>query len=93
MFVINCPNCGRRGVTEFRWGGELSTRNDSRKPQAEAPSPEPLYLRENALGVIREWWYHRAGCGEWLIAHRHTKTNEVTATYFFGEGPGGDVPD
>jgi sarcosine oxidase subunit delta len=41
-----------------------------------------LYMRRNALGIQREWWYHDA-CGSWFIAERHTKTHEVSATYFW----------
>ena len=25
----------------------------------------------------QEWWLHRSGCGEWFIAERDTRTNEV----------------
>jgi sarcosine oxidase delta subunit len=37
------------------------------------------------MGVLREWWYHRAGCGRWFIAERHTKTHEINATYLWSE--------
>ncbi|MFQ5944117.1 MAG: sarcosine oxidase subunit delta, partial [Anaerolineales bacterium] len=44
------------------------------------------YQRRNPMGVLREWWFHRAGCRRWLIAERHTKTHAVHATYFWSEG-------
>ena len=44
-------------------------------------------LRDNPLGVMREWWFHRAGCGLWFIAERHTKTHEIQATYAWSKGP------
>jgi sarcosine oxidase delta subunit len=34
--------------------------------------------------VQREWWYHRAGCREWLQAVRNTVTNEVIETLIPG---------
>ena len=38
----------------------------------------------------REWWLHRSGCGEWFIAERDTRTNDVHWTArvvdVFGEG-------
>ena len=37
-------------------------------------------------GVQREWWFHRSGCGEWFLAERDTRTNEVLLT----ELPDGD---
>ena len=40
-----------------------------------------LYQRDNARGPQREWWYHRAGCGLWFMAERHTHTNQVLRTY------------
>jgi sarcosine oxidase subunit delta len=36
-----------------------------------------FYFRKNACGVQEEWWYHGAGCGEWLKLKRDTKTNKV----------------
>ena len=74
-FVLQCPNCGVREVTDFGFGGEVSTRPDGH------PSPRELndyvYFRRNVAGVQREWWYHRSGCRAWFIAERDTRTNEV----------------
>ena len=58
-----------------RFGGELNPR-----PKC-APSLRELseynYFRRNVAGVQQEWWLHRSGCGEWFIAERDTRTNEV----------------
>ena len=74
-FVLECPNCGAREVTDFSFGGEISARPEGR------PSPrernEYVYFRRNVAGVQREWWYHRSGCRAWFIAERDTRTNEV----------------
>ena len=74
-FVLRCPNCGPREVTDFGFGGELNSR-----PRT-APSPRELntynYFRRNVAGVQREWWYHRSGCRTWFLAERDTRTNEV----------------
>jgi sarcosine oxidase subunit delta len=87
-YVLTCPNCGVREVTDFAFGGELNPRPN------EAPSLRELgrynYFRRNVAGVQQEWWLHRAGCGEWFIAERNTLTNEVHWTAppneVFGEG-------
>ena len=50
-YVLTCPNCGPREVTDFGFAG-----------------------------VQREWWVHRSGCGDWFIAERDTRTNEVLFT-------------
>jgi len=74
-YVLRCPNCGMREVTDFGFGGEVSTR------PAGTPTPrernEYIYFRSNVAGVQREWWYHRSGCRAWFIAERDTRTNEV----------------
>jgi sarcosine oxidase subunit delta len=89
-YVLTCPYCGPREVTDFGFGGELNPRPTS------APSLRELgeynYFRRNVAGVQQEWWLHRSGCGEWFIAERDTRTNEVRWTKrvneVFGEGAG-----
>lgn len=82
MILLSCPNCGERNVSEFRYGGEARARPD---PNLTGPPDWAgyLYMRANPQGVLREWWYHRAGCGCWFIAERHTKTHEVIRTYLW----------
>jgi heterotetrameric sarcosine oxidase delta subunit len=74
-FVLTCPNCGEREVTDFAYGGEVTNR-----PRG-TPSLRELceynYFRSNVAGVQREWWYHRSGCRTWFLADRDTRTNEV----------------
>ena len=86
MILLKCPNCCERNVAEFRFGGEFK----SRPPNPEDPASDEawadyLYLKENKLGVQQEWWYHRAGCGCWFLAERHTKTQQVERTYFWSQ--------
>lgn len=88
MILLNCPNCGKRNVNEFRYGGEVRSR-----PPVGDTIPDAsdwsgyLYLRANPMGTLREWWYHRAGCGCWFVVERHTKTHDVVRSYLWGEGP------
>jgi heterotetrameric sarcosine oxidase delta subunit len=74
-FVLTCPHCGDREVTDFAYGGELTAR------PREQPSLRELsaynYFRRNVAGVQREWWYHRSGCRTWFQADRDTRTNRV----------------
>jgi heterotetrameric sarcosine oxidase delta subunit len=74
-FLLECPNCGVREVTDFAYGGEVSSR------PAERPSRRDLnaynYFRRNVAGPQREWWFHRSGCRSWFIVERDTQTNEV----------------
>jgi heterotetrameric sarcosine oxidase delta subunit len=88
-FVLTCPNCGVREVTDFGFGGEVSAR------PAQAPSFRELntynYFRRNVAGVQREWWFHRSGCRAWFVAERDTRTNEVKWTARAG-GPDSEQP-
>jgi methylglutamate dehydrogenase subunit B len=84
-FVVSCPNCGTREVTDFEFGGEVVPR------PRERPSKRELsvynYFRRNLAGVQREWWYHRAGCRAWFVAERDTRTNSVLATWLPKDPP------
>jgi heterotetrameric sarcosine oxidase delta subunit len=87
MLILTCPNCGERNVAEFRFGGECKKRPPNpAEPAADAAWAAYLYLKENKLGVQKEWWYHRAGCGCWFIAERHTYNQTVEKTYLWEPG-------
>jgi heterotetrameric sarcosine oxidase delta subunit len=85
-FLLTCPNCGTREVTDFAFGGEASARPGVR------PTPRELYryayFRRNAAGPQVEWWYHRSGCRGWFLAERDTRSNEVLWTAL----PGAETP-
>jgi sarcosine oxidase subunit delta len=69
-FLLNCPNCGPRDVSEFRHGGQIP-----------GPFPEhPEASGSNLPGLQRERWYHRLGCRRWLVAVRDVRTNLVVRT-------------
>jgi methylglutamate dehydrogenase subunit B len=76
-FLLPCPHCGARPVDEFAYFGEVT-----RRPEADASLhdlADYVYYRDNVAGPQREWWQHRDGCGEWFVAERDTRTNEVSA--------------
>jgi heterotetrameric sarcosine oxidase delta subunit len=85
MLMLTCPNCGPRNVQEFRYGGENHPRPGEPDALDDGAWNEYLYMRDNRLGVQEEWWYHRAGCGLWFLATRHTKTGEVMGTRLWGQ--------
>ena len=87
MILIDCPNCGPRNAQEFRYGGEYNPRPAPGASLSDEAWTEYLYMRDNVLGVQKEWWYHRAGCGLWFLAERHTKTKEVSRTYVWDKDP------
>jgi len=81
VLILDCPNCGPRNVQEFRYGGEYNPRPAPTQEVNSAAWTAYLYMRHNRLGVQKEWWYHRAGCGLWFLAERHTGNNDVFRTY------------
>lgn len=81
MLILECPNCGARNVQEFRYGGEYNPRPTEPQAVEDAAWTDYVYMRHNRLGVQKEWWYHRTGCGLWFLAERHTKSNQVMRTY------------
>jgi heterotetrameric sarcosine oxidase delta subunit len=78
-FVLTCPNCGAREVTDFEFGGEVVPRPRRRPVSRDLAVYN--YFRRNVAGVQREWWYHRAGCRTWFQADRDTRTNVVEGTW------------
>jgi heterotetrameric sarcosine oxidase delta subunit len=79
-FLLHCPHCGDRSVYEFRFGGEVKER-----PAPDASEDDWVrytYVKTNEAGVQKEWWYHRAGCRQWIVATRNTITNQVLDTSF-----------
>jgi len=87
-FLLTCPNCGVREVTDFGYGGEVSVRPASRPTFRELNTYN--YFRANVAGVQREWWFHRSGCRAWFIAERDTRTNDVHLTALPGEDGDGE---
>ena len=74
-FLLTCPNCGEREVTDFAFGGEVVPRPRSKPSERDLNAYN--YFRRNVAGVQREWWYHRSGCRAWFQAERDTTTNQV----------------
>jgi heterotetrameric sarcosine oxidase delta subunit len=86
-FLLTCPNCGAREVTDFGYGGEVTFRPRAR-PEARELNAY-AYFRRNVAGRQREWWYHRSGCRTWFLAERDTRSNEVAWTALPNDAPGG----
>ncbi len=83
MLLLDCPNCGPRNVSEFRYGGEVNPRLRDPGTTAADAWTDYLYMRANVSGEQTEWWYHRNGCGLWFLAERNTLTNVVRRTYLW----------
>jgi heterotetrameric sarcosine oxidase delta subunit len=89
-FVLACPHCGPREVTDFGYGGEVSSRPEARPTWRELNAYN--YFRRNVAGRQREWWYHRSGCRAWFVVERDTITDEVFWTALPGATPEAAAP-
>ena len=88
MFVITCPNCGERDLSEFSYGGEAHiSRPEWRDDMSDAEWAEFVFMRTNPKGVFAERWNHAAGCRRWFNMLRNTATDDILAVYGIGEEP------
>ena len=80
MVLIDCPHCGKRNQTEFRYGGEYNPRPAKPLDVNDEDWADYVYMRDNKWGVQKEWWYHGSGCQTWFTAERHTRSNVIDST-------------
>ena len=78
MLLIDCPYCGLRDETEFRYGGE----GNIKRPEVpenlnDEQWADYIFMRKNPKGLHIERWYHLSGCRRWFDVERDTKTNEI----------------
>jgi sarcosine oxidase subunit delta len=75
---IACPYCGSRDAREFLYHGAADpVRPDPAAADALARFTDYVYLRDNPAGVLRELWFHTAGCHSWLVVTRDTRTHAI----------------
>jgi heterotetrameric sarcosine oxidase delta subunit len=86
MFLIRCPYCGERDISEFAYGGEahIARPTDSDK-LSDAEWAGYVFVRTNPKGVFSERWNHQAGCRRWFNMVRNTATDDILAVYKVGE--------
>ena len=91
MLWIDCPWCGSRPETEFRYGGEAHIARPDPAVTDDAGWADYLFMRTNSKGVFAERWMHREGCRRWFNALRDTVSNDVLSIYPMG-APRPDAP-
>jgi heterotetrameric sarcosine oxidase delta subunit len=87
MLLIPCPWCGPRNQIEFTYGGDATVR----RPALAASEDEwvrYVYVRDNPMGLHEEWWTHSAGCRQWFVVWRDTRTHEIFGNAEPGQPPG-----
>jgi heterotetrameric sarcosine oxidase delta subunit len=79
MLRINCPQCGERDYTEFRYAGDARKRRPPHGTGDLQRWHDHVYVFDNPKGPHREYWQHVFGCRQWLILERDTATNATGA--------------
>ncbi|MGH3739290.1 MAG: sarcosine oxidase subunit delta [Micromonosporaceae bacterium] len=75
MLRIDCPWCGPRDETEFRYGGQAYVSYpDDPAALDDTAWAEYVFVRDNPKGWFAERWVHTAGCRRWFNVERHTVT-------------------
>lgn len=88
MLLIDCPWCGARPETEFRYGGEAHIARPATPGDLDdAAWSAHLFVRSNPRGNHAERWIHQHGCQRWFNAIRDTYTDAFLETYKAGAHP------
>ena len=97
MLLIDCPWCGKRAETEFRYGGQAHLARPERPAELDDKAwSEFLFVRTNPRGPYAERWNHQHGCQRWFNVRRNTLTDafieedEASTRGGEGDGPGVD---
>ena len=84
MLSIACPNCGERGVDEYRFGGELPTVPDSVTDPGER-NVDYLWFFDNVAGLSTERWFHDGGCRRWFTVQRNTLSDRIISDHIVND--------
>jgi methylglutamate dehydrogenase subunit B len=74
--IVPCPHCGTRDSSEFYFRGEATSHRPD-YDEGTAAFAEYVYGRANHAGPQKEHWYHAAGCRNWLLVERDTRTHAI----------------
>jgi sarcosine oxidase subunit delta len=77
MLRIQCPFCGERDYTEFRYGGDARRERPAHDSTDTKAWYDYVFLFENPKGLHQEYWQHVLGCRQWLVLERNTATNQI----------------
>ncbi|EGD57575.1 sarcosine oxidase delta subunit heterotetrameric [Novosphingobium nitrogenifigens DSM 19370] len=91
---IPCPFCGSRDSREFVYRGDAAPARptDGGLGADGEPMFDYVYLRDNPIGELEEFWYHAQGCRNWLRVVRDTRSHMISAAVLgAGHATGGQA--
>lgn len=86
MLRINCPCCGLRDESEFRYRGDASVARPA-ADAGEAAFADYVYQRDNLRGLHQEWWLHVGGCRQVLSVMRDTQSHRIISVSLAADEP------
>jgi len=84
MKFVQCPDIGRRALSEFVYGGVQQAEPDH-TVVSEKEWADFLFYRHSHPQVQLEWWYHRP-TGIWFLFKRNTLTDEILKVSLASKG-------
>jgi heterotetrameric sarcosine oxidase delta subunit len=78
MLLINCPYCGERDESEFRYGGRRVIYPPLDSSAGIEKWHRAIHLHDNSQEPIREFWYHESACELWIEINRDIDSHETT---------------
>jgi len=84
MKFVNCPNLGKRALSEFSYGGIVEHEPDY-ATVTETEWTDHVFYRHSHPQEQKEWWYHRA-TGMWFFFQRNTLTDVVSKVTIASKG-------
>lgn len=71
-YTITCPVCGKRDLSEFRFGNEDKGPLPDQSRLNQKEYVHEVVMQTTKAGPQKEWWCHTSGCGTWFTTWRDT---------------------
>jgi sarcosine oxidase subunit delta len=67
-------------VIEFTYRGDATVvRPQTIDAMSAQAWTDYVYFRDNPYGILKELWYHGAGCHAWLVVTRDVRNHQIHA--------------
>ena len=78
MLRIQCPHCGVRDHSEFRYSGDATKTRPALGETDRTAWHDHVFLFDNPKGAHKEYWQHVLGCRQWLVLERDTLSQAIS---------------
>lgn len=90
--MINCPNCGKRYVSELSYEGDATLqRPDKANLTNNQAWYDYVYARLNDKEQHAELWQHTQGCRQFFVVIRDLQTHHIHDIYSMSDWQAAEV--